>query len=198
MGSLDLICLKAGADSVYRLAKRIAGRMTFDKDPDRIETAANKKEKDKQTKGLIRNLAKVSHSNPVTVAEYLVSYVSLLLSCCMSSLSARLVHQLHLLPVHACGVPAAHIGCLQVRTVSCTAEESLLDSTMHRDTVGLLSTLFRCVICYSVTHTPTCCCHSGSGKQSASTFHGTCLISSRVFMYTAEALQAKGIHKPLL
>lgn len=74
MGSLDLVCLKAGADSVYRLAKRIAGRMTFDKDPDRIETAANKKEKDKQTKGLIRNLAKVSHSNPVTVAEYLVSY----------------------------------------------------------------------------------------------------------------------------
>ena len=39
MGSLDLACLKLGADTVHRLLKRIAGRMTFDKDPDMGETA---------------------------------------------------------------------------------------------------------------------------------------------------------------
>ena len=82
---MDFICLRAAADSVYRLAKRIAGRMTFDKDPDKIETAASKKEKEKQMKALMRNFAKVSHSNPVIVAEYLVSYVSApsLLSACL-------------------------------------------------------------------------------------------------------------------
>lgn len=73
---MDTICLKAAADSVYRLAKRIASRMGFDKDPDKVETAASKKEKDQQVKGLSRNFAKVSHANPIIVAEYLVSYVS--------------------------------------------------------------------------------------------------------------------------
>ena len=84
--NMDAICLKAAADNVYRLTKRIAGRMGFDKDSGRIETAASKKDKEKQFRGLSRNFGKVSHCNPVIVAEYLVGYVrSLLLSvsfCC--------------------------------------------------------------------------------------------------------------------
>ncbi len=78
---MDSICLQAAADSVYRLTKRIASRMGFDKDPDKVETVASKKEKEKQVKGLSRNFAKVSHSNPIIVAEYLVSYVSHMLIC---------------------------------------------------------------------------------------------------------------------
>ncbi|KAA6416485.1 MAG: hypothetical protein FRX49_13545, partial [Trebouxia sp. A1-2] len=72
--NMDAICLKAAADNVYRLTKRIAGRMGFDKDSGRIETAASKKDKEKQFRGLSRNFGKVSHCNPVIVAEYLVAY----------------------------------------------------------------------------------------------------------------------------
>ena len=77
--NMDAICLKAAADNVYRLTKRIAGRMGFDKDSGRIETAASKKDKEKQFRGLSRNFGKVSHCNPVIVAEYLVAYVRSLL-----------------------------------------------------------------------------------------------------------------------
>lgn len=77
--SMDAICLKAAAENVHRLTKRLASRMGFDKDTNRIETAERKKEKLKQAQGLSRNFAKVSHSNPIIVAEYLVSYVSFLI-----------------------------------------------------------------------------------------------------------------------
>ncbi|DBB02120.1 TPA: hypothetical protein ACH3X3_011159 [Trebouxia sp. C0006] len=72
--NMDAICLKAAADNVYRLTKRIASRMGFDKDSGRIETAGSKKDKEKQFRGLSRNFGKVSHCNPVIVAEYLVAY----------------------------------------------------------------------------------------------------------------------------
>ncbi|KAL0019528.1 hypothetical protein WJX77_005771 [Trebouxia sp. C0004] len=72
--NMDAICLEAAADNVHRLTKRIAGRMGFDKDSGRIETAASKKDKEKQFRGLSRNFGKVSHCNPVIVAEYLVAY----------------------------------------------------------------------------------------------------------------------------
>lgn len=77
--SMDTICLKAAAENVHRLTKRLASRMGFDRDTNRIETAERKKEKLKQAQGLSRNFAKVSHSNPIIVAEYLVSYVSFLI-----------------------------------------------------------------------------------------------------------------------